>query len=209
MPKRASFGGGAAAMAAMQQRAANFELLAACEVGDARRAVAAVAAGASLCTALTPGGSAALHMAAFDGRCELASTLLKAGAPVDLRRHTEGLDTPLLLACQNGHTEVVGLLAAAGASVDLADEHGATPLFVASKNGHVGIIELLISKRAGLDTAAPAHQGNSPLAAAAFMGHATAVEALIAAGARLDAQAADSSHTSNPRHTTNSPGGYL
>lgn len=173
------------------QRKASVELRAACEANDLARARAAMAAGANLQAALTPLGSAALHIAAFDGKLELASMLVKEGAPVDLRRASEGLDTPMILACQNGHTEVVELLVSAGASIHAPDDFGATPLFIASKNGSVSIVKRLIELKAGVNTVAHGLRNNAPLAAAAYMGHAAVVQTLLKSGARPELKCED------------------
>eukprot|EP01043_Picozoa_sp_COSAG02_P050460 COSAG02_NODE_5188_length_4558_cov_2.133887_2_plen_341_part_00 len=110
---------------------------------------------------------------------------------MDLRRKSEGRDTPMILACQNGHAQLVELLADAGASVHIPDETGATPLFVASKNGHLGVVQALIARDAVVDSVAPGLQNNAPLGAAAYMGHTKVVRALLGAGADPQLKSSD------------------
>lgn len=164
-------------------RTTNLELRAACEANDLTCTRAALAAGASLEMGLTPFGSSALHIAAFDGKAELASMFIEEGAPLDLQRESEGRDTPMILACQNGHAAVVTLLADAGASIHIADEFGSTPLFIASKNGHLEIVKTLIERDAVVDAVAPGLKNNAPLAAAAYIGHLRVVKHLLDVGA--------------------------
>jgi hypothetical protein len=65
-------------------------------------------------------GKAPLHVAAYHGRVEEVAVLLAAGANVD--EDVNG-DTPLLIACEQGHDEVVLRMITAKASVNLADIH--------------------------------------------------------------------------------------
>ena len=191
---RRSLGASPRAAPRKSSRAANLELRAACEAEhlDLDFCRAALAEGASLEIGLTPFGSSALHIAAFDGKEELVTLFIEEGAPVDLRRPSEERDTPMILACQNGHVQVVELLADAGASIHIPDETGATPLFIASKNGHLEVVQMLIKRGAVVDAVAPGLRNNAPLAAAAYMGQTKVVRALLDAGANPEHKSSDS-----------------
>jgi hypothetical protein len=104
--------------------AANEELLAATDDGDISRALAAVAAGASLTAALTAGGSNALHNAAFEGHAQLCVALIDAGAAVEARRR-DGV-TALEIAARNGHSETVRTLSLVAAAASDAAKVQAT-----------------------------------------------------------------------------------
>ena len=55
--------------------------------------------------------------------------------------------TPLFIACQNGHVDLVRLLLDKGAEVDRAASgrwnEGQTPLYIAKENGHSAVVALL------------------------------------------------------------------
>eukprot|EP01047_Picozoa_sp_COSAG01_P089494 COSAG01_NODE_21581_length_895_cov_0.961055_1_plen_97_part_01 len=96
--------------------AAQAALLAAIKAGDEAGAIDALdAQGASLTDVLTPGGSHALHKAAFDGKAQLCELFLRRGATINLARKDGS--TPLTLASQNGHVTAVGALLGGGAAV--------------------------------------------------------------------------------------------
>jgi ankyrin repeat protein len=53
-------------------------------------------------------------------------------------------DTPLCIACENGHCEVVDALLRKKADVNKAGSDGITPLAVARRNGHWDVVDALL-----------------------------------------------------------------
>ena len=51
--------------------------------------------------------------------------------------------TPLWVACLNGHIDVARLCLTRGAKIDLATQKGTTPLAIAQKKGHATIVAML------------------------------------------------------------------
>ena len=120
-------------------------LLAAIKAADISGMRAAFAAGATLTTVLTPGGSNALQFAAWHGIEPVVQFLIAEGAELDAAR-PDGT-TALIAAAQNGHAAVAqALLGAPNIEVNKArtDVGGvATPLFVAAQNGHLQVADTL------------------------------------------------------------------
>ena len=86
-------------------------------------------------------GAPFLDIAAYAGRAEICSELIKAGARID----DSGDDhTPLMQAVWNGHLEVCRLLLQAGADVNASDGDRDTPLHYAAWMGHANICYLLL-----------------------------------------------------------------
>lgn len=85
--------------------------------------------------------------------------LLEKGMPVN------GLDingqTPLIWACQQGHTELVRLLLENGANVNLKDESKSTALHEAVVGNQLAIVQLLWNS--GADELAKNEDDNTPL----------------------------------------------
>jgi ankyrin repeat protein len=78
-----------------------------------------------------------LHFAARDGRLDIATALLDAGAAID---RTEANDiTPLLLAIVNNHVDVARFLIARGADVHATDWYGRTPLWAAVETRNMDV----------------------------------------------------------------------
>jgi ankyrin repeat protein len=61
-------------------------------------------------TCLAPAGMSPLHIAAMDGRTDIAQLLIDAGADVNATDGARGRTTPLDLALREGHSEMVQLL---------------------------------------------------------------------------------------------------
>ena len=51
---------------------------------------------------------------------------------------------PLMVACQNGHSDVVELLLKAKVDVNARVEKGATAIYIACQNGHSGVVSTLL-----------------------------------------------------------------
>ena len=60
--------------------------------------------------------------------------------------------TPLHVACENGHHQIVEMLLTAGANIAAQDNYGQTPLHVAHQNGNHQVVELLLSAGANQET---------------------------------------------------------
>lgn len=81
------------------------------------------------------------------GNREVVEYLLRERNIVNWRGSTEG-DTPLWVACENGHVHVARLLIENGADVNAANKYGHPPLHHACQNGNVAIVRLLLENKA-------------------------------------------------------------
>ena len=117
--------------------------------------------------------------AAKDGKTELVSLLIDAGA--DINAVDEDGDTPLNWAASNGHSECVKLLLAApGIDVNKTNEYyGGTPLNRAAFNGRSECVKLLLAAP-GINVNKADMHGNTPLYWAAYKGHSACVKLLLA-----------------------------
>ena len=158
-------------------------------------------------------GLTPLHMAAGDGRKEVAELLIAKGAEVNAK--IEGM-TPLDIAIELKHTTTADLLrkhggksgatdsihvAAAVGNIEAVKQHLAagtdvnakssfgTPLHSAASKGNKEIVELLIA--AGADVNARDDGGDTPLLNAAAFGQKEIVELLIGKGAEVNAKNAN------------------
>ncbi|KAJ3566593.1 hypothetical protein NPX13_g7077 [Xylaria arbuscula] len=87
-------------------------------------------------------GISALHLAARDGRVDIISHLLRAGASIDVDEHPRGW-TPLFEAAVNDRSEAVQYLRDHGAKTDVIDCIGWTVKELTTYRGHLAIAELL------------------------------------------------------------------
>lgn len=90
-----------------------------------------------------------LIVAASGGHVETMTTLLAAGADIDIQNDA-GI-TALFKAAEQGHANAVALLLAHKAAPNLFDNIGRTPLMIASRNGYQSIVEQLISHAADVN----------------------------------------------------------
>jgi ankyrin repeat protein len=120
-------------------------------------------------TAFSPDGFTALHFAAFFGKAEAASTLIEAGAEVNVFSQNDLLVEPLHSAAAGRHHEVCRVLIAAGADVNARQRHDYTPLHAAAQHGDDELVELLLS--AGADPSAINDDGQTPADTADAAGH--------------------------------------
>ncbi|KIY02386.1 uncharacterized protein Z520_02524 [Fonsecaea multimorphosa CBS 102226] len=88
-------------------------------------------------------GSAALHLAAREGRARILSILLRTGLRVDSR--DERGRTPLHHCASHGHSEAAEVLLAAGANINAVDVDGVSVIIAAVKSGSEKMVELLLN----------------------------------------------------------------
>jgi len=85
-------------------------------------------------------GETPLMWAAFNGRTESVSFLLKNNADVGVRAWLDS--TAIHLAADNGSVEIVKLLAQYGADIHQKDLQGRTSLHRACIKGHFRVVEV-------------------------------------------------------------------
>jgi ankyrin repeat protein len=91
--------------------------------------------------------------------------------------HTEGGDTALMLASQNGHDAVVRLLLSHhDIVINTQAQNGGTALLAASESGHDPIVKLLLS-HSDVAVNTPAQNGWTALMVASQNGHDEVVKA--------------------------------
>ena len=130
-------------------------------------------------TAVNERGSAPLHIAAREGRFEIASLLIERGAALEAKGPA-GF-TPLFMAVLGKKADMVRLLLEKGADANAQSSYQTTPLFTAAESGNGEIIRLLIDKGAAVNHASPLF--GSALHRAAYMDVAEAAGVLLDAGA--------------------------
>ena len=147
-----------------------------------------------------------LHVACRDGSKDLVKFLLRHNADVDLktadgcathhllyrsptteelslcneadnRGATDGGQTPLYLACLEGHTDSVRLLLSHRADVNIQSTREDTALHVACYKGHTDIVRALLSHNAAVNMKDAA--GHTPLYVACETGHTETVRLLL------------------------------
>jgi cytohesin len=128
-------------------------------------------------------GDTPLHMAAQDGREEIARFLISRGA--DVNRANDRGNTPLHRAVE--YSNVVALLLDSAAKVDAADVQGRTPLHWAAMLPDKRSVVTLLDR--GANPNARDHHGQTPLHYVSRGGSAEVASALLARGA--DAAARD------------------
>lgn len=94
--------------------------------------------------------------------------------------------TPLLFACEGGHTEIAQLLIQNGANVNIADKfEKITPLMLACLNGHRGIVQLLLENHANVNAAD--NFGSTSLIISSGFANIEIIKLLIQKGAEINA----------------------
>jgi ankyrin repeat protein len=130
------------------------------------------------------GGSAALTLAAWQGRDHLVELLLEQGADPD-RRERNGR-TAFHIAAERGYQDCVILLVEGGADID-AVIHGWTPMLLACQlPSHSYIPTYLVNKGAKVRVAN--HNGRTALHWAAQHGRRGFASLLLGKGADVDAR---------------------
>ncbi|CAI8021202.1 Putative ankyrin repeat protein MM_0045, partial [Geodia barretti] len=132
-------------------------------------------------------GESALIVAAREGRTEVVSLLLEAGANTDLQDIKYGLGySALMMAAREGRTEVVSLLLETGANTDLQNMYGDSALMMAARMGRTAVVSLLIEVGANADL--QNKYGDSALTIAVMGGWTEVVSLLLEVGANADLQ---------------------
>lgn len=124
-------------------------------------------------------GTTALHWAAWHDNTEVATLLIKRGAPVRAKNRY-GV-TALCLACGNGNGDLVERLLKAGADANAERGGGETALMTAARTGKLRPVELLIKH--GAEVNRKDRKQQTAIMWAAAEGHADVVNQLILAGA--------------------------
>jgi ankyrin repeat protein len=101
--------------------------------------------------------------------------------------------SPLLIACQNHHTEIVEMLLESEADINKCRDSGAPPLYMACQNGHLDIVEKLLDKKVNTDVNKCTNNGGSPLYIACQKGHVKIVKILLTNGADINNSLKDGS----------------
>ena len=128
------------------------------ELGDGQKAAELLARFPGLVGARTANDNTALHVAAAEGRTEIAKMLIEKGA--DVHSTNKSGWTPLHGAALFGHTPAIRLLIESGAKVDARDQGDNTPLLFASTK-HKDAVQLLLEHGATVN--AKNRPGNTPL----------------------------------------------
>jgi len=134
-------------------------------------------------------GATALHLAAKQGRKEVAELLITRGANVNARcgkQSDEFGKTPLHFALEAGQEDLARLLIANGADVNATCWDQSMPLGIAAYEGDKDMVELLISTGA---TITRDDGGGSHLFEAVEGGHRDIAVLLISKGARVSEKA--------------------
>jgi len=125
-------------------------------------------------------GESALVIVLKQNRVDLATTLVAAGADVNLAA-VNGI-TPLMAAAYGGHTEFVGVLLDKGANVAAVDRLQKNAMTYAAGEGHTAIVKLLLAR--GVDPNAVYRNDLTALMWAAGYGRVDTMRALLDAGAK-------------------------
>jgi ankyrin repeat protein len=126
-------------------------------------------------------GMTALHWAAANGRADLATMLLQAGARPAATTRLGGF-TPLHLAARAGSAPIVDALVSAGADVTATTSTGTTALMLAAESGVVAAVERLVGAGVAVNAVESA-KGQSALMFAAAYDRTDVVAFLLAHGA--------------------------
>jgi ankyrin repeat protein len=119
-------------------------------------------------------GTTPLHLAAHEGRKDVAELLLAKKADVNAQNNNG--TAPLHWAAIYDHKDVAELLLANKADIDAKDSYGDTPLHYAALWGYMDMVELLLDNKA--DVNAKDKYGDTPWHEAALKGHKDVVELL-------------------------------
>lgn len=153
-----------------------------CIAGRAAEAIEQIGRNPALLEAHSGDGWTPLHLAAFFGNKDLASSLLERGAQVDSRSANAMKNTPLHAASAGGHAALVKLLLEHGANPNATQEGGWTALHGAAQAGRREMVEMLLAHGADINLRAGNQQ--SALDMALMKGHQGVAALLEELGAR-------------------------
>lgn len=122
-----------------------------------------------------------LHLASLRGYTDLAKTLVRHGAKIDLQDGDGQL--PLHRAANQGNADLVSFLIENGAEVNVRDNLRNFPLHYAARYGHRDVVGILGKQGLIIDERNRADQG--PLFYAVHGGHLDVVKYLVAYGANI------------------------
>jgi ankyrin repeat protein len=117
------------------------EILTAAENGEVEKIKVLLQVNPDLVFSAGDHGQTALHVAALNGRADVAELLLANDAEVDAKAYNGG--TPLHCAALMGHKDVVKLLLDHKAAVNAKDKQDNTPSDYAELTGHKDVVALL------------------------------------------------------------------
>ncbi|EXF84400.1 hypothetical protein CFIO01_02715 [Colletotrichum fioriniae PJ7] len=134
-----------------------------------------------------------VHVAALNAHPLVLSKLLLRDM-VSLEAKDGNGSTPLLIACESGHSEIVRMLLDKGANIDASGIKRATALIAASLNGSAEIVQMLLDKGADVNFLNDDEYGTA-LIAASYRGFIGIVQMLLDKGAEVDAVGGDKHST--------------
>jgi ankyrin repeat protein len=123
----------------------------------------------------------ALHIAIREGRIEIVKELIAKITNINVKDANN--QTPLFIACGNGHTKIVEFLLEKNPDLTLNDAiispsiKNCNPLYIASCKGHFDIVKLLVGK--GMDINLKASNGTTALFKAIQNGYEKIAEFLL------------------------------
>lgn len=136
-------------------------------------------------------GLTALHYAAIHGHAEIVQLLLKAGAYIDTRVHSQGefyYMTPLILACMHNRVATAAALLERKASVHAKDQLGRTALHHACSRSDTDVLVYQLLA-AGSNAELSDVSDTTPLMYAAMSLNLRVVKALLVWGVDIDTKA--------------------
>lgn len=129
-------------------------------------------------------GLQSITIAALQGNEIALATLLQWKANPNARDCFGG--SPLIAACENGHTKAAQQLLHAKARLDISTPLASTALTQAAQNGHTDTVDFLI--KAGANVNQLRADGTTPLHHAVRNAHEEITKLLLSAGANKDAE---------------------
>ncbi|VDM68173.1 unnamed protein product [Strongylus vulgaris] len=137
--------------------------------------------------ATSPTGFASLRRAHSEGDdLDITRATASQRAAFNVDKATESNnDTPLTLACSNGHAQMVNVLVCRGANIEHRDKKGFTPLILAATGGHRDVVELLLNNGAQIE-AQSERTKDTALSLACSGGRKDVVELLLSRGANKE-----------------------
>ena len=129
-------------------------------------------------------GFSLLHLNAKSGNADNVQKLIEDGADIEIKDKKNG-STPLLWACQNGHTNIVKTLLEKGANVFASSFTKKTALHFAAQSGQVDLVDILINE--GLKVDSKDKNFVTPLIDACCKGQKATFEYLLKKGANINA----------------------